>query len=187
MRKASTRQEAFRTYARKTNQAIAYAEGSGRTFGYLKDGLVEELCELDEVVTTSPANFENVMRETGDVFWYVAQTYDHFLGGVPELEQTVSVTPYGTIHTAQQSLRSAIHEVGKISRQAAKAHRDDLTSGLSERRSRVVLEHLEQIYYHMVRFVRYHGFELQDVFDSNLEKLFDRRDRGVLQGEGDHR
>lgn len=31
------------------------------------------------------------------------------------------------------------------------------------------------------------GFELEDVANRNLEKLSSRKDRGVIQGEGDNR
>lgn len=88
-------------------------------------------------------------------------------------------------------------EAGEILGNVKKAWRDDnygdfdLSSGVTvpltnARREAIIKEMGDQLYY-MSRLAKCLSVTLQDVAEVNIDKLADRYQRGVIQGEGDER
>lgn len=50
-----------------------------------------------------------------------------------------------------------------------------------------VKKELGDILYHVATLAADHGYTLEDIARSNIEKLKSRQDRGVLSGSGDNR
>lgn len=76
-------------------------------------------------------------------------------------------------------------EAGEVSGKVAKFVRKSGTD--REELAKLVLPELGDVLFNVSEAARMFGFTLQDVVDSNVAKLDDREQRGVLIGEGDDR
>ena len=74
-------------------------------------------------------------------------------------------------------------EVGEIYSLAAKAVRD----GTKDDHQQNMKKELGDVLWFLAAIAADNGFTLEEVARSNINKLFDRRDRGVLSGSGDSR
>lgn len=77
-------------------------------------------------------------------------------------------------------------EAGEIANKVKKVIRDGGGIISDDRRGEVVKE-IGDVLWYLARLTDELGFYLEDIADANIEKLNDRRDRGVLQGSGDNR
>lgn len=76
-------------------------------------------------------------------------------------------------------------EAGEVAGKIAKYVRKKDTD-LNALREAIAKE-LGDVAYQLSETARMFGFTLQDIIDMNVAKLEDRKDRGVLVGEGDNR
>jgi len=77
-------------------------------------------------------------------------------------------------------------EAGEVAEQIGKALRDDGGQITDERRMAIKKE-MGDVQWYLARLCRMIGIDPRDVLDTNLEKLRDRKDRGVLGGSGSDR
>jgi NTP pyrophosphatase (non-canonical NTP hydrolase) len=77
-------------------------------------------------------------------------------------------------------------EAGEVCEHIKKAIRDDGGQITDERRSALRKE-LGDVMWYLAELCSQLGLEMGDVAEANVEKLADRRERGVLQGSGDNR
>lgn len=89
-------------------------------------------------------------------------------------------------------------EAGEVSEKIGKALRDDdvvraypdgifTFDDLPEERVEALKKELGDVLWYVSAAAAELGFTLSDIAGANLDKLYDRRDRGVLQGSGDDR
>lgn len=76
-----------------------------------------------------------------------------------------------------------VGEVGEYFGRRAKARRD----GPPENYKVLIKKELGDILWQWVACVEDEGFTVEEVAQGNLDKLFDRKARGVLSGNGDER
>ena len=74
-------------------------------------------------------------------------------------------------------------EAGELASLFAKAIRD----GRKPDHDQMVKKELGDVLWFVQAIAIDHGFTLEEIAMSNINKLRDRRDRGVLQGSGDNR
>lgn len=74
-------------------------------------------------------------------------------------------------------------EMGELYGHLAKARRD----GRKMEHDLLIKKELGDCLWFLAAIAADNGYTLEDVARSNLEKLFSRRDRGVLNGSGDFR
>lgn len=98
-----------------------------------------------------------------------------------------SGTPMGLSYTALK----LNGEAGEFAEHMGKAMRDDglmtTTQELTEDRERLMLKELGDTLWYIAAAAHELGYTLDDVANANLNKLSDRKDRGVLGGSGDER
>ena len=75
-----------------------------------------------------------------------------------------------------------VEEVGEFMGKIAKSQRGD-----QELNQKDLKKELGDILWMLSEVCTKHNFTLQDIADSNLNKLKDRQERGVLSGNGDNR
>lgn len=78
-------------------------------------------------------------------------------------------------------------EAGEVAGKVAKFIRKSRTEVDFLKLREDVKKELGDVAYQLSETARQFGWTLQDVIDGNVEKLSDRKDRGVLIGEGDDR
>ncbi|HEY4916633.1 MAG TPA: nucleoside triphosphate pyrophosphohydrolase family protein [Solirubrobacteraceae bacterium] len=77
-------------------------------------------------------------------------------------------------------------EAGEVAEHAKKAIRDDAGQVTDERRSAMAKE-LGDVLWYVSQLATELGLELDEIADTNLQKLLSRQRRGVLSGSGDDR
>lgn len=83
-------------------------------------------------------------------------------------------------------LLGLVEEAGEVAGKFKKIYRDD-NGELSEEKRAMIEKELGDVLWYISVMSSYLGIELESVATKNLEKLADRRDRGVLHGSGDSR
>lgn len=80
-------------------------------------------------------------------------------------------------------------EAGEVAELVFKALRDgDNEAGLIEPdRAKLLFKELGDVMWYVSRIADLLGFKLEDVMQANIDKLMDRKERGVLSGSGDNR
>jgi NTP pyrophosphatase (non-canonical NTP hydrolase) len=77
-------------------------------------------------------------------------------------------------------------EAGEVAEHAKKAIRDDGGEVSDERRAKMAKE-LGDVLWYVAQLASELGLELEDIAQTNLDKLLSRQRRGVLAGSGDER
>lgn len=77
-------------------------------------------------------------------------------------------------------------EAGEIANKVKKILRDDSMKLTDEKREELKGE-LGDLFWYLARTCEEVGLQPSEVMQTNLDKLFDRKERGVLQGSGDNR
>lgn len=76
-------------------------------------------------------------------------------------------------------------EAGEIGEEVFKAFRDD--GKIDNDRAKRIFNELGDTLWYVARILDLLGFKMEDCMDANIEKLMDRKDRGVLSGSGSDR
>ena len=77
-------------------------------------------------------------------------------------------------------------EAGEVSGKFAKAVRDDI-GRISDDRREAIKKELGDVCWFVAELSTLMGFTLEDVMQSNIDKLTSRKERGVIHGSGDER
>lgn len=177
----------FDTYIKKTRETAVYPEDYERD--YVIHGLVDELGELSQAIQEGPeigskytrAHVFQICKEMGDVMWYLARLCDHFNFDLRtdniKVAKKAMDTEYG-----EEKIQEALFAATEINGHQKKSVRDD-----ANRRNHIkgcaqqIINCLEEASHHLG------VFNLELVMKKNIDKLFDRKDRDVLHGDGDNR
>jgi NTP pyrophosphatase (non-canonical NTP hydrolase) len=77
-------------------------------------------------------------------------------------------------------------EAGEVAELAKKTIRDN--NGIwTEDRRQLLKKELGDVLWYLAAIARDNGFTLDEIAQSNIDKLLSRKERGVLQGSGDNR
>ena len=165
-----------------------------REVDYTIIGLGSEIGELAEVYAASKKSFygtfktekdtKEALSELGDVLWYVAATADA-LNLQLDWVTKQATTP---VHHVSKGLTLVDMVVahGKIQGILKKSIRDN-GGFLSTVHEELIATELCHIWNHSAQFIYLLGGTLDGVLAANLNKLADRKSRGVLQGSGNNR
>jgi NTP pyrophosphatase (non-canonical NTP hydrolase) len=165
-------------YQKRTHETAMFPKEPTLALSYLTLGLCSEIAELFELFLdlADPAP-ETVISELGDICWYVAEIAS--LHGI-ELRSNVMFypAPKYTDSFGDGMARAA----GRIAGKAKKVIRDGTPMDPT-----FVHENLGEI----LRLVRHqassYSLPIEVVLSTNIAKLADRKNRGVIQGSGDNR
>lgn len=176
---------------KKTRETAVYPENYERD--YVIHGLVDELGELLETVRendpgpseislpmTSQPQTEEICKEMGDCTWYLARLADRFDIDLDELwRPSENRREYAR---GERLVLDSLLAAARINGHQKKSVRDD-----SNRESGIKAE-AQKIFKNLQSAAHHLGlYNLDVVLETNLDKLFDRKDRGKLHGDGDNR
>jgi NTP pyrophosphatase (non-canonical NTP hydrolase) len=164
---------------------------------YATLGLVGEVGETGELFLEDK-DFERsaTTPELGDVLWYINALADELEWGLPGVHNEVCYRlGIDVANIFLASSRSAIPwrlhaelvvKTGAIANKVKKALRDDKGVITEDRAShlRVLLSQAYEVY---IQLVWACDLDLHAVMVYNIDKLFDRKQRGALGGDGDKR
>lgn len=79
-----------------------------------------------------------------------------------------------------------VGESGEVADKVKKLHRNN-DGAMSEEERQELLKELGDVLWYLSAIANYLGTSLDDVATKNLDKLFDRKARGVIKSKGDNR
>lgn len=181
----------FEEYIKLTRETAVYPDEYERD--YVIHGLVDELGELYSAIEDpdgliqerhmSSKHVKKIEQEMGDVAWYIARVIDHF--EFYEFEKLwnpesnkVKLDPERGKNLVQSSLLCAT----RINGHQKKSVRDE------GNREKQIREELRKILMNIQKAAHHFGLRDFDVVTRrNIDKLFDRKARDVIHGDGDNR
>lgn len=164
-------------------------------------GIGGEVGELIEKIQHGGTD-EEIIKELGDVLWYLVATHEDiewsFIDSVryfADLRGNKGTFSDVQDHIARHyendgTMNIDITELsiyaGKILEIGKKALRDN-AGKIPDTKKKVIGKYCMLILQQLCLICHTWGFNLDDVAQGNIDKLFSRRDRGVLGGSGDNR
>ena len=175
----------FEDYINFTKTTAVYPKE--KELEYLVFGVFDEVNELlSKVAVWYTA--EDRLDELGDVCWYMARLFD-CLGVEPTIEESLPIRQTYVIserefETTQKKVVALFRCMAKFCGFLKKFIRDgnDAKMGMATDELVVLYALVHDIPSHIKN-----GESLQTVLQRNVEKLSDRKDRGVIKGDGDNR
>jgi NTP pyrophosphatase (non-canonical NTP hydrolase) len=178
----------FEEYQQFTRTTAVYPEA--HTQPYLALGMCDEVGELLEKIewldTSRPPNKSTILAEAGDVLWYIARFSDH--AGLC-LGHLYDKKCYDGPATLQGAAVELAVNVAAIAGRTKKELRDGAgwNDDQRTRNEQRVADALKHAMGALEAVVRGLGDTLPQVAFQNQQKLTDRRERGVIKGDGDNR
>lgn len=186
-------------YVEKSRSVAMYHDKSPfANFTYPALGLAGEIGETIDKLTSVSVPKNEVIKELGDILWYTVNTpIDAGLDFLDLVDiMTDSVLPVTTFtelgnklaygNDARSSLIRLPIYVGRITEIAKKMIRDS-SGNLPPEKLPIVKDSICQILLCLFDICYQWSINMDDVAQANIDKLFSRRDRGVLSGSGDNR
>lgn len=154
---------------------------------YLILGLIGEFGEIYDELSNEeilePSKEQNLAKEIGDYCWYAALICEDFGFDISKVFQT-SRPPV----TEKADHEEILNRLFKISELTKKYFRDEYPGEMSATRKDQIAINLAESMFLLRRLV--HDFTIYDfdeILAMNVQKLQDRKDRGVLSGSGNNR
>ena len=101
-------------------------------------------------------------------------------------DQAVSTAVYGIENNIIYPTLGLAGEAGEVANKVKKVIRDNDGKFSDDKRKELAKE-IGDVMWYCAALSRDLGYNLEEVAAMNLDKLFSRRDRGMLHGSGDNR
>lgn len=174
----------FKEYAEQARTLAIYPEDRGKE--YVIFGLIDEAGEVSEKVDQEYGK-SDIKDEIGDTLWYLANTIEEF-----NFKSMYEVIEYN--RDEQISEGQVYKEYAKIILQNTAQLAGKMKKVMRDENGEYTDQKLEEIYLivqsvvrSLIVLIKKMGLTLDECMNANLDKLFDRKDRGVLKGDGDNR
>lgn len=188
-------------YVQKARSLAIYRTNPRNAFFYPILGVGGEIGELVEKIQHGGSDDE-IVKEMGDVLWYLVSTLEDIEWGFVDSvryfadlrgnEGTFSDVQARIVFLYENDciIDGGITELsisaGKILEIGKKALRDN-AGKVPDTKKKVVGKYCMLILQELCVIAHIHGLNMDDVAQANIDKLFSRRERGVLGGSGDNR
>ena len=164
----------FQNYQAEIEKFCIYPEIGQMGIVYPVLGLIGEIGEafLDR------DGFPNIkvdIFELGDVFFYATRVLSH-------LNRTYHPSNKKQRNTLNQSILSVVQSATVISEATKKLLRDNNLEKID-----TIFDETFYIFGELCNIAHVHGFNVEEVLDTNHNKLQDRLNRDVIKGDGDNR
>lgn len=175
-------------YIEQTSKTAVYPGADNNDYHgiiYASLGLADEAYELFEA--TEP---EKIKAELGDLLYYFARVIKEFRIDSDALKQEAEdMSEQMKVLSMKEALHQVLSSACKINGHTKKHIRDEdfwVYSLSKEKKIKVQFE-LSCLYNGLQNICKMLNVSLVDIAEMNLDKLFSRKKRGVLQGSGDER
>jgi NTP pyrophosphatase (non-canonical NTP hydrolase) len=184
----------FKEYQKKSFTTAVYphkGKGDHYAIAYTALGLGGEVGEMQEKIRDfqlgsesvgAEKNREEFVKELGDIFWY-------FAGLSTELGidiDDIIPSDWETWEALPHVILGLGGSAGRVQERIKKVLRDSGGVVTPEKKQQIQ-EDLREVARFLIALCRELGIEVELVLEGNIAKLFSRKDRGVLQGDGDNR
>lgn len=154
-----------------------------RELDYAVLGLISEVGEVVENAVADDPDHRLIKTEIGDSFWYAAAVADALKTTLQEVWDNRTDDKASTHEFAPAGL---VIQAGLMAGHLKKAIRDDAGVLLPARKAKLILA-LGSVLTELSALCASLDTTVHAVTQANLNKLADRKQRGTLQGSGNHR
>ena len=179
----------FNEYQQAAETTAVYP-GIGNNILYPTLGLTDEVGEFVKALLIDGPK-DKVLMEAGDVFWYLAMLCNeqclrlsHVMVHDPIYIDKVN-RQYG-IPAAPTIILQLFYRCAEISGIVKKAMRDHNGYVDDNGRNEIAMA-IRDVGNRVIGLCAEQGIGIITILETNIEKLYDRQDRGVLHGSGDNR
>lgn len=149
---------------------------------YIVLGASSEIGELLTAIEFAKNNPDNIVKEAGDCFWYIAMACHEF--GISTNNLKFSPHPLGLVDL----IREVNSSLSRLSGYTKKYLRDDYPDTIDKNRLKNILSEIQFLYCAIQSIVcAFSSISIEEVWKMNIDKLKSRKERGVLSGSGDNR
>lgn len=161
-------------YEEKARKTAIYPNIS-ENYQYPLLGLIEEAGEIDEKIHLGVTDLNELNKEFGDVYWYLTSCSFELKLNFNELLNSPieSDLPIGI-------------EASKIAGYLKKIIRDDNGVMTDSKKDKIIIS-IKKIVFLLQKYQKKYNLNTLDIMKNNIEKLYSRKERGVLKGSGDNR
>lgn len=167
------------------------------SMNYLAPGLCAEVGEaVEKKFSHAPTvDLSGLMSELADIYWFLALIAEHLgwslekevldcmgFDSLEELESDILKKDF----SVEREMLGLTVGAGNLAGAWAKAVRDD-EGELIPKRTRGVNTNLTRVFFSVTIIAVNLGYQVSDLFEMNIKKLYGRKERGVLGGDGDNR
>ena len=171
----------FKDYVEFTRTTAVYPKD--KELEYLFFGLIDEIGELRGKLLYNDHSVGSVIDELSDVCWYTGRLVDN-LGLINELD---GIDIYDTTNIPSRDKLDMIDELYHMTSIMAGGLKKFIRDGNESKMMLVERTLIEFIHWLRHTSTILGGYNLKNVLEINVRKLSDRKDRGVLKGDGDSR
>tara|TARA_Y100000034_G_scaffold136841_1_gene216282 strand:+ start:6493 stop:6996 length:504 start_codon:yes stop_codon:yes gene_type:complete len=167
----------MKEYSQKALTTAIYPN-RGNNLPYTILGLIEELMEFEEKMSEDSGK-EDLIKEAGDVLWYMNAACFELKHEISEID-TISQcrVEFDEINVSK--------EIMTLAGKTKKFIRDD-EGKIENEKLKSLLGSFVNILNHIRVAADLYDFTIEEVMEKNIDKLFSRKERGVLKGSGDNR
>lgn len=175
----------LKEYSDKVKETAIYPKSVGKIYAIL--GMADEMGEVSEKLDFE-SSIGSISDEIGDTLWYLTATirefelHDLFDYFDSSLNQKVYNLENHPKYLGNMGMRVGLNLVGRVK----KVIRDESMQFTPQKVSeieRLVVSYIDII----ILMVAKMRLNMDDIMDKNIQKLFSRKQRGVLSGDGDNR
>lgn len=153
----------------------------GSNIYYPTLGLAGECAEVFDKVHFD-AQGDEIVKELGDVMWYVANVSTEL-----NVVDTLETCEPSFIGSELDVCTFMVISCGRICEAVKKTMRDTTDGVMPEKKLETVMFELNQIIMYVGIIAEMYDSSIDAVCQINIDKLFSRKERGVLTGDGDNR
>lgn len=140
-------------------------------------------------INKNPISFSEYQHKTRDTAIY-GESVARYVCAIPMPEDSsLSVSARVSLNTLLRRHYVALgltSEAGEVAGLLKKLMRDDAGKLSAEKKAALSAE-LGDVLWYLARIAGEFGLDLSQIAEANLAKLYDRKERGALQGSGDKR
>jgi len=167
----------------KLIKATALYPNVGNNIIYPSLGLCGECGELFEKILMTPYQVIEILKELGDIMWYCGRLSSEINCNLTEL---YNKSLDFILHNNLKFEEEMIIRAGNISEISKKVLRDK-NGIIDEKDKDKYYQNLIVVLYCVDGLCEEYGSTIEEIAQMNIEKLLDRKNRGVLKGSGDDR
>lgn len=154
-------------------------------------GLCGEIGEVGQVLTDGLGSYWELVKECGDVLWYVAAICSDLSINMSVVSEYDKFEDFGFItltnNVRGRCMLNELFIAAGIVAEATKKTIRDSAGVVTPERLKIIVAALKRVLVALVAICHEHGIDFVVVAQHNLDKLAARAAKGTIQGSGDNR
>jgi len=165
-------------YAEVAASTAIYPEAEHYEGAYAMLGLLNECGELFEATRFEFWNRKALVKEAGDVLWYIAEVCRQHDISFPQVFRYWNHIPISEVALTSWQLHQSLFEMAGMQKKSVRDNKLD--------KDNLIIK-LRGVALYLACLLARQGITVEHVASENNKKLLDRQARGVLKGSGDNR